>query len=355
MNRKYLIEPIFLLIALFIAAMIWNYASFFVFLATSGMTFSEWVNKNIIFGTLYNKPLLYRGLGVFLFSLAFIPVFLLKYKRQNIKLPHNSESKLAFFFVSALVFAAVYIIFSFNNWLLVLVMQTVALQLLRTTIVVLFCAGLSGMVAWSIYATLIYYYTKNISEITDTDMDKRATLKASTQIIAALGITSVVIPFARSLVPREVTSIDIDLTKIVENKVNVFTLASKAIYVLRRDKNMLNLLGINKKTLLDKDSDQSEQPASCKNNYRSINPEIFVADGLCTHLGCTTKFLSPGMPFSLDSVQVKFGAFLCPCHGAIFDLAGRVFTRMPATKNLRIPKHEYIDNDTIRVYGIAMY
>ena len=36
------------------------------------------------------------------------------------------------------------------------------------------------------------------------------------------------------------------------------------------------------------------------------------------------------------------GGFLCPCHGSIFDLAGRVYLSQPAPTNLEIPPLKWL-------------
>ena len=41
------------------------------------------------------------------------------------------------------------------------------------------------------------------------------------------------------------------------------------------------------------------------------------------------------------------GGFLCPCHGSLFDLAGRVYSSMPAPDNLEIPPHKYVADTKI--------
>jgi ubiquinol-cytochrome c reductase iron-sulfur subunit len=44
------------------------------------------------------------------------------------------------------------------------------------------------------------------------------------------------------------------------------------------------------------------------------------------------------------------GGFYCPCHGSRFDLAGRVYSGVPAPTNLVIPKHMYL-SDTLILVG----
>ena len=43
--------------------------------------------------------------------------------------------------------------------------------------------------------------------------------------------------------------------------------------------------------LRDPASDEPQQPEFAHNAYRSLKPEIFVAVGICTHLGCSPNYL----------------------------------------------------------------
>jgi ubiquinol-cytochrome c reductase iron-sulfur subunit len=79
--------------------------------------------------------------------------------------------------------------------------------------------------------------------------------------------------------------------------------------------------------------------------HRSIKPEVLVAVGICSHLGCSPsdKFQTGAQPSLPDDWA---GGFLCPCHGSTFDMAGRVFKNKPAPDNLEVPPHTYL-SDTI--------
>ena len=87
-------------------------------------------------------------------------------------------------------------------------------------------------------------------------------------------------------------------------------------------------------------------PDYARNETRSIKPEILVAVGICSHLGCSpsTKFQAGAQPSLPDDWQ---GGFLCPCHGSTFDLAGRVFKNKPAPDNLQVPRHMYLSDNRI--------
>ena len=103
--------------------------------------------------------------------------------------------------------------------------------------------------------------------------------------------------------------------------------------------------------LADPNSEVAQQPPYCKNEHRSIKQEMFVAVGICTHLGCSPTFRPEVAPADLGPDWL--GGFFCPCHQSKFDLAGRVFKGVPAPTNLVIPPHQvpvrHADRD--RRYG----
>jgi ubiquinol-cytochrome c reductase iron-sulfur subunit len=83
------------------------------------------------------------------------------------------------------------------------------------------------------------------------------------------------------------------------------------------------------------------------NLHRSIRPEYLVVEGVCTHFGC-----APVARFELGPADLGAdwpGGFFCPCHGSKFDLAGRVFSGVPAPSNLRVPPHRYVNETTILI------
>jgi ubiquinol-cytochrome c reductase iron-sulfur subunit len=72
---------------------------------------------------------------------------------------------------------------------------------------------------------------------------------------------------------------------------------------------------------------------------------------VCTHLGCAPKYVPAAAAASYDLGPKWKGGFFCPCHGSRFDLAGRVYTGVPAPTNLVVPPHKYL-NATRIVIGM---
>ena len=112
--------------------------------------------------------------------------------------------------------------------------------------------------------------------------------------------------------------------------------------IVNRTKSMLDVLPQVRGRLQDPDSENVEQqPQYANNEYRSVKPEMLVLLGICTHLGCSPKFIPEMGPQPFDANWQ--GGFFCPCHNSRFDLAGRVYQGVPAPANLKVPPHTYLD------------
>ena len=141
--------------------------------------------------------------------------------------------------------------------------------------------------------------------------------------------------------------VEADLAGLRDGDLRVVGWRGKPVWLLKRSSSMLDQLGNHDTLLTDPQSQTDQQPAYCRNSTRSIRPEIFIAIGICTHLGC-----SPTLRLDAASSELGIGwpgGFFCPCHGSKFDLAGRVFKNVPAPTNLEIPPHRYLDDSRILV------
>ena len=67
-------------------------------------------------------------------------------------------------------------------------------------------------------------------------------------------------------------------------------------------------------------------------------PIYTIAAANCTHLGCIPTKVEEGA-----------AGWACPCHGSVFDVAGRV-TKGPAAENLPVPPY-YFASDSVVVIG----
>jgi ubiquinol-cytochrome c reductase iron-sulfur subunit len=141
--------------------------------------------------------------------------------------------------------------------------------------------------------------------------------------------------------------VEVDIEKLEPGQRIVVLWRGKPVWVLKRTPEALQSITELDAEVLDPRSEQSEQPLSSRNEARSIRPEIFVAVGVCTHLGCSPVFRPEVAPADLGADWK--GGFFCPCHGSKFDLAGRVYKGVPAPVNLEIPPYYFAGENRIVV------
>ncbi len=184
------------------------------------------------------------------------------------------------------------------------------------------------------------------------DTGRRRVLTIATSVVGAIGAGFVAVPFLSAMEPSAGTRaagapVEIDITKLELGQLIRVAWRGKPVWVLRRSQEALDDLKNPDDSLRDPDSAESTQPTDASNPVRSIKPEIFVAIGICTHLGCSPTFRPEVAPADLGPDWK--GGFFCPCHGSRFDLAGRVYKNVPAPTNLEIPPYRYLSDTRIIV------
>jgi ubiquinol-cytochrome c reductase iron-sulfur subunit len=177
------------------------------------------------------------------------------------------------------------------------------------------------------------------------DKSKRQFLTSALTVVGAVGTGYLAVPFLAQMQPSVKAMaagapVEIDLSKMESGQLLRAAWRGKPVWVLNRTPKVLEDLKTLDDQLSDPMSQASIQPASSKNRFRSIKPEIFITLGLCTHLGCSPTFRPEVAPADLG--EKWKGGFFCPCHGSRFDLAGRVYSGVPAPTNLEIPPHQYL-------------
>lgn len=181
----------------------------------------------------------------------------------------------------------------------------------------------------------------------------RRRLIVATAAVGGAGVATAIIPFISSMLPSERAKaagapVEVDISSLAPGQLMTVEWRGKPVWIINRSAEMLDSLGKLDASVADPKSDAKQQPDYCKNSTRSIKPNLLVAIGICTHLGCSpsSKFKhgsEEGMPADWQ------GGFLCPCHGSTFDFAGRVFKNKPAPTNLEIPPHTYLTDTRILI------
>ncbi len=182
------------------------------------------------------------------------------------------------------------------------------------------------------------------------DLKRRKALVVLTSAAGGAATAGAVWPFVSSLQPSERAKAlgaptEVGVSAIPPGGLATVEWRGKPVWILRRTGEMIRELPEHRALLADPESRESVQPPYAENLHRSIKPEIFVAVGLCTHLGCIPTYSPDGNP----AVNLSHAGFYCPCHGSRFDAAGRVHANVPAPVNLVIPPHTYLSSSRLLI------
>jgi ubiquinol-cytochrome c reductase iron-sulfur subunit len=187
----------------------------------------------------------------------------------------------------------------------------------------------------------------------ELDEGKRRFLLTATTVASGVAAAAAAVPFVASMLPSERAKaagapVEADISQLAPGQKMTVEWRGKPVWIVRRTPEMLNAVKEDDPRVADPESKRSQQPDYAKNEFRSLKPEYLVVVGICTHLGCSPvdRFAAQPEAFEAD----WRGGFYCPCHGSLFDLAGRVYRNKPAPDNLVVPPYKFLA-DTKVVIG----
>jgi ubiquinol-cytochrome c reductase iron-sulfur subunit len=197
--------------------------------------------------------------------------------------------------------------------------------------------------------------TASESAVSEVDNKRRRFLTVATSAVGAAGAVGIAVPFLGSWNPSAKAKaagapVKADIGKLEPGQMVVVEWRGKPVYVVHRTPEMITNLDKVDGDLKDPDSAISKQPAYITSKERSIRPELLVIEGLCTHLGCAPKY-RPEVGAADLGGDAWVGGFFCPCHGSKFDLAGRVYSGVPASANLVVPPYSF-ESQSVLVIGV---
>jgi ubiquinol-cytochrome c reductase iron-sulfur subunit len=167
---------------------------------------------------------------------------------------------------------------------------------------------------------------------------RRDFIYIATGSAAAIGTGLVGWPFIDSLNPSAdvmaMSKIEVDLSSMEVGQRITVKWSSKPVFICRRTAKEIAEAEAddNNLKLIDPATDAS----------RAQRKDWLIVIGICTHLGC--------VPIGQRIPQNRgpwYGWF-CPCHGSMYDTAGRV-RRGPAPRNLDLPPYAFGDNETVKI------
>ncbi|NYT37978.1 ubiquinol-cytochrome c reductase iron-sulfur subunit [Allopusillimonas soli] len=186
------------------------------------------------------------------------------------------------------------------------------------------------------------------------DPSRRFWVTTACAVSGVAGVATAV-PFVSSFAPSEKAKaagapVEVDVSGLAPGQMMTVEWRGKPVWILHRTKQQISDLKTLDPELADPHSERPGfTPDFAENEYRSRKPDLFICVGICTHLGCspTPEFTGgPGLPADWK------GGFLCPCHGSMFDLAGRVYKNKPAPDNLEVPPYVFSEDGTKVTIGV---
>jgi ubiquinol-cytochrome c reductase iron-sulfur subunit len=170
----------------------------------------------------------------------------------------------------------------------------------------------------------------------------------------AIGGVAAAVPFVSSFAPSERAKaagapVEVDISNIKAGEMATVEWRGKPVWILKRTPEQIESLKKTDPLLADPQSKRKPDeltPEYARNEYRSREPGVLVVVGICTHLGCSPSAklqagAQPGLPEDWQ------GGFFCPCHGSMFDLAGRVYKNVPAPDNLEVPPYVFLSDSKL--------
>jgi ubiquinol-cytochrome c reductase iron-sulfur subunit len=186
----------------------------------------------------------------------------------------------------------------------------------------------------------------------EPDQGKRRFLLTATTVASGVAAGAAAVPFVASMLPSERAKaagapVEVDVSKLEPGQKMIVEWRGKPVWIVRRTPEMLKAVKADDERVADPESKRSQQPDYAKNEMRSLKPEYLVVVGICTHLGCSPvdRLAAQPEPFASD----WNGGFYCPCHGSLFDLAGRVYKNKPAPDNLAVPPYKFVTDTTLLI------
>ncbi len=191
--------------------------------------------------------------------------------------------------------------------------------------------------------------------VTDHDMNnhtmgeptRRDFLYLATGMAGAVGAVSVAWPFIDQMRPDASTlamaSIEVDVSALTPGMSLTVKWRGKPVFIRNRtDKEVQEAAAVTLEQLKDPVARNQnlppDAPATGVDRSAGKGKENWIVMiGSCTHLGC--------VPLGQAG---EYGGWFCPCHGSVYDTAGRI-RKGPAPENLLMPIFAFTKDTVIKI------
>jgi ubiquinol-cytochrome c reductase iron-sulfur subunit len=183
------------------------------------------------------------------------------------------------------------------------------------------------------------------------DLSRRDFITLATTAFAAIGAAGAMWPLIDQMNPDasalSLASVDVDLSPIKVGQAITVLWRGKPIFIRHRTGEEIKKakdvqLSDLKDPYAQVSGAPSDMPAIDANRTKLGKENWLVTIGICTHLGCLPKGQAPTDDKGL------YGGWFCPCHGSMYDTAGRI-RQGPAPRNLDIPPYEFLGEAKIKI------
>lgn len=171
------------------------------------------------------------------------------------------------------------------------------------------------------------------TETSDTTT-RRDFLYIATGAVGAVGAAAMAWPFISQLQPDAsvlaLSTTEVDLSPIAEGQIVTVQWRGKPIFISHRTPAEI-------KAAVDTPLSDLKDPQPDSARVKAGKDQWLVVIGICTHLGCVPL-----------GQQGAFGGYFCPCHGSVYDTAGRIRSG-PAPENLHIPEYAFVSDTRLKI------
>ncbi len=155
----------------------------------------------------------------------------------------------------------------------------------------------------------------------------------------AVGAAATIWPFVDQMNPAADTlslaSTEYDVSKVEEGQQVVIMWRGKPVFVRHRTPDEIARAKADDGAPMIDPATDAERIAQA--NGQPGDEAFLIVQANCTHLGCVPNF-----------AEGPFGGWFCPCHGSVFDTAGRI-RGGPAPRNLDKAPFVFTNGAVIRI------
>ncbi len=175
---------------------------------------------------------------------------------------------------------------------------------------------------------------------------RRDFLYIATGAMAAVGVAAVAWPLIDQMNPDAaalaLASIEVDVGALEEGMSLTVMWRGKPVFIRNRtEKEIEDAKSVPVSQLPDRLARNAnlaaDAPATDENRAVAGKEAWLVQIGICTHLGCVPL-----------GQQGPYGGYFCPCHGSVYDTAGRIRSG-PAPENLHIPVYAFVTDTKLKI------